>query len=225
MASSTPAAPPKQVSERKLNHVMRLVGNIPALPKWMGLYKLQAPVMDFLRPALWGQKLRCKRSLWSSCTWRVTKDGEEFPLDRVLARLRAVEEIKTQVTQQKQAALSIAEFTVASCTQSGSADAFFKSYFYTPRKQWLDVQELQLSRDKDAVKIEALSFSAGLLPASTPLAPLFNVLFFWFAFSDWSQNRLHLATIKKWLEDDGLKVEESDVKETVAFRPSAKKGE
>jgi len=100
-------------------------------------------------------------------------------------------------------------------------------WFFTARKQWLDVIELTIrdsgghpeeegdeceekqdDRDVETAVVDAVSFSSCVAPASTPLALLAGIACWFVAFDDFGQNQLHLQTLVAFLEQDGLSIEE-----------------
>jgi hypothetical protein len=62
---------------------------------------------------------------------------------------------------------------------------FIQLFAFTPGCNWLDVVEVKFTpgSDSSVTTARARSFSSGFLPASVPLAFVWNVLLFWVPFS------------------------------------------
>ncbi|GAB5363746.1 hypothetical protein AAMO2058_000909800 [Amorphochlora amoebiformis] len=173
------------VSERALEAVLKIVRKFPTVPKSWYLHKWQAPIMALTRPAIWGQTLRGLRTNWSSATWNIKDPKGPVDVDKIIKRLKKVDQITEQVSEQEQKEIKNADFHWRFESKSGNVTNV-QIYFFTTRKQWLDVVEMRITPETNGTAHAMVtSFSSGFIPAATPLAPLFNILFFWFNFQDW----------------------------------------
>jgi hypothetical protein len=140
---------------------------------------------------------------WHRETW-VLRNAKATDVLSVLAKCESLTEQKTHITNP---AIKSADFEVRTVTP-----AFFKTFFYTARKKWLDVQEISLSEGAEGVTAHAYSFSAGIAPLGTPGCLLPSLLLFMVPFNDFGQNKTHLRTLRGLLEDDGMEVEVQSAK-------------
>lgn len=203
-----------------------IISFVPVAPESWKLYELQAGWLAQLRPAQWVQYL--KKTLFGSrptnradVLWTVTQKGSSggagSSLKDISTALLSVSEIKEQAVDSPNPALRAANFkhyisteqkapgTATLCTTSRT-----QLHFFTARKQWLDVIDLEISYSDDGktAVIAASSSSAGIAPASSPFAVVASMVLFFVSFDDFGQNYNHLKTIKKHLEDYDFAVEE-----------------
>lgn len=179
----------------------------------------QAGWLAQLRPAQWIQ--RVKAALFGSLptnaaqvVWTVTLAGSggagSMLQNKISTALLRVGEIKEQDVDSSNPALKAANFRHHSSEEQKTEDRnTIKLHFFTARKQWLDVIDLDivLSDPKTAV-IKASSCSTGIAPASSPFAIFASIAMCFVSFDDFGQNYNHLKTIKKHLEDHEFLVEE-----------------
>lgn len=110
-------------------------------------------------------------------------------------------ELTTQTTENSNPAIASADFVPRGAVDAkdGSGGKMWTSWFFTQRKQWLDVIEIGLKADPNnhgVVVASARSFSAAIVPAAIPLALPISMALFWLPFSDMGQNAIHLHTLR-----------------------------
>jgi len=231
-----------------------LIGLLPVVPESVMLfgkrvYQWQAPLLAFFRPGQWIQQLLQRwvgrRSTNSAkVQWRITatkasSESLSAHIARVLARVHVIDEQSVTRTDSvsNSPAIKSAHFeharTRSTRSSSGAERHDVQLWFFTARKQWLDVIELTIrdeqqgrdssghpeaeedeceekqdDREVQTAVIDAVSFSSSVVPASTPLALLAGIACWFVAFDDFGQNQLHLQTLESFLEQYGLSVEE-----------------
>lgn len=179
---------------------------IPVCPKSCGMHTCQAPLLARLRPGQW-IKWGCGPTNTETERWVIHNAKTSR---NVIAALRMCESITKQSTSSDNPAFANADFVNHKAT-----DAFFSCFFFTTYRQWLDVVEIQLEERVDAdtpMIASARSFSASIIPASSPLAFLPAMLLACCPFGDMGQNTLHLRTLRQLLADEGMHVEVVSVK-------------
>ena len=139
--------------------------------------------------------------------------------------------ITKQDTSVKNQAISAADFEVcglagplpaAAAAETGSGGPSlgggggvyrWSSWFFTQRKQWLDVVEIDLRAGATPGIVEARchALSAGVVPASIPGAPIISACLWFIPFGDMGQNAIHLRTLRGLLEAEGMIVTRAKV--------------
>ena len=179
------------------------------------MHLLQAPPMAYLRPGQWMQWLFGCTPVgnWHREVWVVrAATGIDLNAGDVLNLLKGCTRLKEQVTHSEHPAIKAADFLVRRCTVSE-----FVCYFFTHNKQWLDVCEvtpitedgsaaMMPSMQLHAVRFSAYSFSASIVPLSSPFALLLAPILWFLPFADMGQNKIHLRTLRQLLTDEGLTV-------------------
>ena len=207
-APTMAAAPPP----RRCNW-LDLLRLIPVVPTWCGMHRLQAPLLAWLRTGQWLQRGGLQTN-WCHETWTIRKGSGVPSREEVLLALAKCESLQEQRTSaDAPPQLRLGSFHVHTSLNStrygaGHGASFFSCFFFTAFRQWLDVCELTLEENAagDALVVSAYSFSASVVPASSPFAPLMALLLFWIVFSDIGQNKIHLRTLRMLLVDEGFMV-------------------
>jgi len=183
--------------------VWDLLRLIPVCPKSWGLHSWQAPLLAAVRPGQWVQRCCGLRTNWKRQRWVV----RNATLGDVVLALSKCEHLTEQRTH-REVQFKAADYHVHDCTATS-----FCAFFFTTYRQWLDVIEVSqvpsaAGAGKNApLELSAYSFSASVVPASSPLALITAILLFWIPFSDIGQNELHLRTLCALLEENGIQVE------------------
>jgi len=200
-----------------------LISFVPVAPESWGLHRIQAGWLAWLRPAQWVQRIK-KRLFGSRATnradvlWTITQKGSSGGAgssvnNKDISRaLLGVNEIQEQAIDSSDQAIKAANFKYISSTNPGTDTLWTMTqlHFFTSRKQWLDVIDLDLrySSDGKTAVVKASSSSTGIAPASSPFAIVTSLLLCFVSFDDFGQNYNHLKTIKKHLEENNFAVEE-----------------
>lgn len=132
-----------------------------------------------VQPGQWIQRLCGIRTNWHREQWSL-RGGSAADVMKALAKC---EEITEQPCRSKLPQFRKAEFHIHQVSESR-----FVCFFYTCKRQWLDCCEIDLERapggDTNELFAKAFSFSAAVVPASSPLAIIPSILLFWIPFSD-----------------------------------------
>ena len=178
-------------------------------PKFLNFHRLQAPLIDLIRPGNWlyklvGYKGNSKQSEVSvNCEYAAT----------VFEHLQNIGSVTTQIsTLTGNEELVDADFVVPK--QKIGEDNTFKIYFFTRNKQWLDIMEWKRvgGGEEGKCRLKVNSFSACIAPAGLPFSWLIGVAMFWFPFQDVGQNKAHIRICCRFLTDQGLGVEMESAK-------------
>lgn len=184
----------------RMDVAMRIIGWLPVCPKSWGVHLAQAPTLAAARPGQWLAGLTGLRTSAHEERWTVTRPGQDSELTtgEVAELLGGCKSLERQETDIEHIAICGADFVPQEVVSTPTGHRF-TAWFFTSRKQWLDVIEIELSQPQDSaggVQASAYSFSSAMVPASVPFAlPLSAVLSF-FPFSDIGQNAIHLRTLR-----------------------------
>jgi len=184
-------------------HPLDLLKAIPVFPKSWDVHMIQAPMLYRLRPGQWVSNLfgitrNSRRERWLV----------RCPAEIMMSALSKCEEITEQPCQSELPHFRKADFRVHHVSSN-----LFICFFFTHNRQWLDCCELLVESAEeeeegaDEVFVSVRSFSAAVVPAAAPLAPLLSILFFWIPFGDLGQNKLHLRALRLLLKTEGIQVE------------------
>lgn len=187
-------------------HCLDLLKLAPTCPEACGMHSMQAPLLATLRPGQWSQSCGWCKTNWHRERWMCRKVGGGSSLDpgEIIDALVKCEDIKEQATHHSHDALRSANFSVHKKTATSIV-----IFFFTTHKQWLDVIEIELAMGSamgETLEFSAYSFSAAVVPASSPLALLSSIFLAFIPFSDFGQNELHCRTLRQLLKDQGLEV-------------------
>ncbi|XP_012942979.1 uncharacterized protein LOC106012991 [Aplysia californica] len=144
--------------------------------------KVQAPVQNFLRPAVWVPGLRNLHSHRE--TWTLPSDSHQNNLESVLGALMTV------IKEDKSGS-----FWDVQKNDLQVARGFIRVFVYT-RAEWLDIIELTFK----GTEVQVWSFSSGFLPLFIPFACVLNVPLFWIPFLDNGLNKHRINKIVKAMD-------------------------
>lgn len=177
---------------------------LPVFPDICGgcMYKSQAAIASFTRPAQWFPL--DKNSFREK--WEISNSTVELVLDALKQANDLTEQ--TACPFPDMPALKSANFNVAQAYASTDGKTgYIKLYFFTGRKKWLDVIEMNLkTRDDGVIDVFAKSVSAGIIPLGVPFAFALNIALFLFPFADHRQNYYHVRSLKDLVESNNIPV-------------------
>eukprot|EP00051_Salpingoeca_urceolata_P028429 m.5788 g.5788 ORF g.5788 m.5788 type:complete len:181 (+) comp2462_c0_seq1:270-812(+) len=141
----------------------------PAAPSPSLLSRVQAPLQDFLRPAMWIPGMRMLRYAWEE--WEVKQ------MDPDACRAKMVD-----VLRQLQLDSGLMGYKLKVVNPDGGATDVLTVRCFSPTIEFLDVVEVSFAGAGLGTCVRVRSFSTGLAPTLFPLAPLLSAVFFWVPF-------------------------------------------